>query len=133
MDVTDRVHPARTATLTGHISSVTGVAFSLDGRTLATASSDNTAGLWDVTDRAHPARTATLTGHTDLVDAVAFSPDGHTLATASWDSTVVLWDLRGLLKMSGHLIELSCAAAGGDLAREQWDTVAAGISYRRTC
>ena len=77
--------------------------------------------------------TATLTGHASYVNAVAFSPDGHTLATASSDTTTALWNLRGLLKMSGHLTELSCAAAGGGLARARWDSVALGIPYLPTC
>jgi WD40 repeat protein len=132
-DITDRAHPAHTATLSGLYNLVGAVAFSPDGHTLATTSDDRTAALWDITDLAHPARTATLTGHTSPVDAVAFSPDGHTLATASSDTTALLWDLRGLLKMSGHLIELSCAAAGGGLPRDQWDSVAPGIPYRPTC
>jgi WD40 repeat protein len=71
---------------------VSGVAFSSDGQTLATASADNTAGLWDISDRTHPARTATLS-HTGLVYGVAFSSDGQTLATASADNTAGLWDI----------------------------------------
>jgi WD40 repeat protein len=59
------------------------VAFSPNGRTLATASNDKTTKLWDVTDPAHPALSATLTAHSGGVDGVAFSPDGRTLATAS--------------------------------------------------
>jgi WD40 repeat protein/energy-coupling factor transporter ATP-binding protein EcfA2 len=130
-DVSDRTHLTRTATLS-HTGLVYGVAFSPDGHTLATSSADNTVGLWDITDRTHPARTATL-NHTDTVSGVAFSPDGHTLATASDDHTAGLWDLRGILGLSGHLISRSCAAAGGGLTPEQWDTFAPGIPYRPTC
>jgi WD40 repeat protein len=55
---------------------VTSVAFSPDGKTLASASSDNTIRLWDVASR--QTLGAPLTGHTDIVESVAFSPDGKT-------------------------------------------------------
>ena len=54
------------------------VAFSPDGRTLATGSDDKTARLWEV---ASGKEIATLRGHESGVYFVAFSPDGRTLAT----------------------------------------------------
>ena len=69
-----------TATLKGHTGPINSVAFSPDGKTLASGSWDKTIKLWDV---ATGKSTATLKGHTDLVCSVAFSPDGKTLASGS--------------------------------------------------
>lgn len=96
----DAETPSRT--LQGHSGSVMSVAFSADGKTLASGSRDDTIKFWDV-PTAKLQRT--LTGHDGDVYCVAFSPDGAVLASASADKTVRLWDvhtgnLRGTL--SGH-------------------------------
>ncbi|WP_371619218.1 trypsin-like peptidase domain-containing protein [Streptomyces sp. NBC_00454] len=75
--------------LIGHTDWVNRVAFSPDGRTLATGSGDGSVRLWDV---ATGTMRSTLP-QTVKVGAVAFSPDGRTLATDSEDNTVVLWDV----------------------------------------
>ncbi|KAK0714784.1 hypothetical protein B0H67DRAFT_536753 [Lasiosphaeris hirsuta] len=77
-------------TLEGHSHSVTAVAFSPDGTTLASSSDDRTVRLWDVATGEHQ---RTLEGHSHSVTAVAFSPDGTTLASSSDDRTVRLWDV----------------------------------------
>ena len=73
-----------------HNSSVNAVAFSPDGRKVATASYDNTARLWDVETGKQIQRLE----HDGSVYGVAFSPDGKKLATASSDSSARLWDVR---------------------------------------
>ncbi len=79
--------------LPGHTDSVVAVAFSPDGRWLATASEDSSARLWDVSAADPTAAPIVLSGHADGVTAVAFSPDGRWLATGSRDSSTRLWDV----------------------------------------
>ena len=66
------------------------VAYSPDGKTLASAGDDGTVKLWE---GATGKEQATLRGHSREVWSVAYSPDGKTLASGSWDGTVKLWDV----------------------------------------
>jgi WD40 repeat protein len=73
----------------GHTGLVYSVAFSPDGKVLATGSFDNTVKLWDFASRKE---LQTLKGHTAAVYSVAWSADGTMLASGSQDKTIRLWD-----------------------------------------
>ncbi|MEZ2278032.1 MAG: AAA-like domain-containing protein [Microcoleus sp.] len=88
--------------LEGHSNSVNSVAFSPDGKILASVSDDNTIKLWHMESQTP---IATLTGHSNSVRSVAFSPDGLTLASASSDNTIKLWHLESqkpITTLTGH-------------------------------
>src|SRR5262245_13580552 len=74
---------------TGHSSLVWTVAFSPNGKQLASASEDRTVKMWNA---GSGAALQTLEGHSDSVRVVAFAPDGKQLASASKHKTVRLWD-----------------------------------------
>ncbi len=75
---------------TGHSGGVAGVAFSSDGKLLASAGGDNTIKLWEVSTGTE---LRTFRGHAYSVNSVAFSPDGKTIASGSVDRTIKFWDV----------------------------------------
>jgi WD40 repeat protein len=136
--------PRPLATLRGHRGPVQALAFSPDGRTLASGGGLTRilaeCKLWDVPTGA--ARAA-LIGHNGAVRVLAFSPDGRLLASGGFDGTIRLWDAvtgepRGTL--GGHAEEVSAlafardggtlASAGYDRTVRLWD-VATGRERRR--
>jgi WD40 repeat protein/tetratricopeptide (TPR) repeat protein len=111
-------------TLRGHTAVVQAVAFSPDGRRIASGSYDHTVRVWEGQADA-PA--LPLLGHMGEVKSVVFAPDGDRLATTSQDQTVKVWDARGgaeLLSLKGHRGMVTAAAFspdGGRLASGAYD------------
>ena len=85
--------------LKGHSRGIIKVAFSRDGKMLASGGTDNTIRIWDVEARRE---LRTMAGHTASVESMDFSPDGRLLASASDDGSTFLWDT----KTGEHLLTL---------------------------
>ena len=116
---------------TGHASLVISVAFSPDGRLIASGSSDSTIKLWDA---ATCNQLRSLEGHTGPVNSVAFSPDGNVIASGSGDKTIKLWDVatgnqvRSLEGHTGYVTSVAfspdgkvIASGSGDKTIKLWD------------
>ncbi|MDQ2855992.1 MAG: WD40 repeat domain-containing protein, partial [Acidobacteriota bacterium] len=93
--------------LKGHGKGVTQVAFSRDGRFVASGSTDNTIRIWEVATKRE---LRTLVGHTANIESIDFSPDGRLLASASEDGGTFLWDAT----TGEHLLTLISLDDGGE-------------------
>ncbi len=125
-------------TLSGHRGDISALAFSPDGRLLASGAQDeNEIIIWNLATGQELRR---LRGHSGWIRSLAFSPDGRLLASGSTDTTIILWDVasgRPLRTLEGHTDFLgnlafspdgsSLASASRDGTARLWD-VASGAA-----
>ena len=119
----DRLSRSPGRTLPGHTDDVRSVAYSRDGRSLASAGYDRTIKLWDAETGQLIRSLATGT----IVLGVVFHPDGTRLVSAGYDRAVTLWDTatgQPIRTLPGHtrsIEELVLSPDGKTLASSSLD------------
>src|SRR6266849_9049166 len=109
-----------------HSAPVLSIAWSPDGKKIASASADTNVQVWNVDTGSN---ILTYRGHSSKVNAVAWSPDGTRIASASEDRTVQVWDTttgETLFIYRGHAKEVSSVAwspNGTRIASAGYDTM----------
>jgi len=94
--------------LKSHSDSIKSVAFSPDGKHIASGSQDNTICIWTLQTNGTWGQHQLLDDHTDGVRSVAFSPNGKHIASGSQDGIVRIWTLQAdgfygeLQVLTGH-------------------------------
>jgi WD40 repeat protein len=97
-----------------HTDAVSSVAFSSDGKRIASGGWDRMVKVWDTLTGKEA---LSLTGHTDKVTSVTFSPNGRRIVSGSFDKTVKVWDAltgKEALALTGHTDAVSSVAFSPD-------------------
>ncbi len=97
-----------------HTGIIHSVAWSPDGKYIASASEDKTVQIWEA---ATGKPLLTCSGHTDWVNNVSWSPDGMHIVSASKDKRARIWNVRSgstVLTYSGHGSDIHAAAWSPD-------------------
>jgi WD40 repeat protein len=141
-NITDPNHPSPIGSpLTVQNPYVYSVAFSPDGKTLASGTATNSNSnsnvvLWNITDPNHPSPIGSpLTVQNPNVYSVAFSPDGKTLAGGTFsgadDGKIFLIDIAQVSLKSPE--SRACSIAKRGLSRTEWKMYILHFGYRDTC
>ncbi|WP_067806052.1 caspase, EACC1-associated type [Nocardia beijingensis] len=146
-DISNRTKPARIGQplagpadpngntgVIGSTVAITALAFSANGKTLASTNRAATLQLWDLTDRtlAHDlGPPAPFTANPSV--HMWFSPSGATLAVADSEGQASLWDLTGITRLQDNAATTACAITGTGLDPEIWPYYVATVPYQPTC
>jgi WD40 repeat protein len=111
------------------------VAFSPDGKILASGSADKTILLWDLAK--HEPAAPPLAAHTAAINSLAFSPDSHTLVSGGDDGAVILWPIQPATWLHPvqplSWLDRACYRAGRKLTQAEWQQYLGDKPYEQLC
>jgi WD40 repeat protein len=100
----------------GHTGTVFALAWSPDGRRLATASTDSTIRLWDAGHTTR--RPEVLSAHLGQINSLAWSHDGRWLVSGCWDRNVLLWNMQRPSRLAAMAAQLAAPIVGVATSRD---------------
>jgi WD40 repeat protein len=110
----------------GHNEMVNNVAYSPDGKFLASASLDGTVILWDT--KTHQVLGRPFESDTPSISSLMFSPGGDQLAAGGNDGKIYIWDVN-----PESWKNKACALAKRNLSQKEWKTYIPEEPYHLTC